>query len=133
MAVIARSGIIPVAIPPAAGLSVRSSSVTSAVMPIRLALWPAGMVYRHPSWSGFGTMPVNLSIKNAPDRVVRRLRERAERHHRSLQGELLAIIEAAVQEDRPATPAEILAEVRRLGLQTPSEAAALVRADRDDR
>ena len=45
-------------------------------------------------------MPVNLSIKNAPDRVVQRLRERAERHHRSLQGELLAIIEAAVQDER---------------------------------
>lgn len=76
-------------------------------------------------------MPLNLSIKNAPDRVVQRLRERAERHHRSLQGELLAIVEAAVQDDRPATPADILAEVRRLGLQTPSEATALVRADRD--
>ena len=78
-------------------------------------------------------MPINLSIKNAPDDVVRLLRERAERHHRSLQGELMAIIEAAVREDRPATPAEILAEVRRLGLHTPSEAAAIVRADRDAR
>jgi plasmid stability protein len=76
-------------------------------------------------------MPVNLSIKNAPNRVVQRLRERAKRHHRSLQGELLAIIEAAVQEDSAATPAEILAEVRRLGVRTPSEAIALVRADRD--
>lgn len=78
-------------------------------------------------------MAVNLSIKNAPDEVVRRLRERAERHHRSLQGELLAVIEAAVQEDRPATPAEILAEVRRLRVQTPTEAAAMIRADRDGR
>ena len=69
-------------------------------------------------------MPVNLSIKNAPDQVVQRLRERAERNHRSLQGELMAIIEAAVQEDRPSPSAEILAEVRRLGLQTPREAAA---------
>jgi hypothetical protein len=42
-------------------------------------------------------MPVNLSIKNAPDQLVQRLRERAERHHRSLQGELMAIIEAAAQ------------------------------------
>lgn len=88
---------------------------------------------RQPLWSRFGTMPVNLSIKNAPDRVVQRLRERAERHHRSLQGELLAIIEAAVQDEHPATPADILAEVRRLGLRTPSEAATLVRADRDGR
>ena len=48
-------------------------------------------------------MAVNLSIKNAPDEVVRRLRDRAARHHRSLQGELLAIIEAAVQDDGPAS------------------------------
>ena len=41
-------------------------------------------------------MPVSLSIKNAPDEVVKRLKERAERHHRSLQGELLAILEEAV-------------------------------------
>jgi antitoxin FitA len=78
-------------------------------------------------------MPVNLSIKNAPDELVRQLRERAARHHRSPQGELLAIIEAAILEDRRATPAEVLAEVRRLGLRSPSEAAALVRTDRDDR
>ncbi len=78
-------------------------------------------------------MPVNLSIKNAPDEVVRRLRLRAERHHRSLQGELLAIIEEAVQPERELTPAELLAEVRRLGLRTPAESAAIIRADRDRR
>jgi len=76
---------------------------------------------------------MNLSIKNAPDEVVHRLRQRAERHHRSLQGELLAIIEAAAREDHPATPADILAEVRRLGVHTPSESVALIRADRDAR
>ncbi len=75
-------------------------------------------------------MPVNLSIKNAPDQLVRRLRERAERHHRSLQDELRAIVEAAVQEDRFATPSEVFAKVRELGLRTPSEAAALIRAGR---
>jgi antitoxin FitA len=84
-------------------------------------------------WSRYETMPVNLSIKNAPDYVVRRLRARAERHHRSLQGELLAIIEAAAEEECRATPADVLAEIRRLGLHTPSEAAALIRADRDGR
>jgi plasmid stability protein len=78
-------------------------------------------------------LPINLSIKNAPDDVVQRLRERAERHHRSLQGELMAILEAAVREDGPAAPADILAEVRRLGVSTPSEAAAIIRADRDAR
>jgi antitoxin FitA len=76
-------------------------------------------------------MPINLSIKNAPDEVVQRLRRRAERHHRSLQGELLAIIEEAVASERELSPAELLAEVHRLGVRTPSDAAAIIRADRD--
>jgi antitoxin FitA len=78
-------------------------------------------------------MPVNLSIKNAPDHVVERLRQRAKRHRRSLERELLAIIETAVLEDQHAKATEVLAEVRRLGLQTPREATALIRADRDGR
>jgi plasmid stability protein len=72
----------------------------------------------------------DLSIRNAPNDVVERLRKRAERNHRSLQGELLAIIEAAVREERLATPREILDEVREMGLKTPSEATAIIRADR---
>ena len=43
-------------------------------------------------------MTLNLSIKNVPQAVVERLRARAERNHRSLQGELLAIVEQAAQE-----------------------------------
>jgi plasmid stability protein len=78
-------------------------------------------------------MPVNLSIKNAPDDVVRRLKARAAQHHRSLQGELLAILEEAARPQEALTPSDILAEVRRLGLTTPAEAAAMVRADRNDR
>ena len=76
-------------------------------------------------------MPVNLSIKNAPDEVVQRLRRRAARHHRSLQGELLAVIEAAVRSEQELSPAEALAEVRRLGLRTPDDSASTIRADRD--
>jgi antitoxin FitA len=75
----------------------------------------------------------DLSIKNAPNDVVKRLRRRAERNHRSLQGELLAIIEAAVREEQPATPREVLDEVRQLGLRTPGEAVAIIRADRGRR
>jgi plasmid stability protein len=78
-------------------------------------------------------MPVNLSIKNAPDHVVERLRQRAKRHRRSLERELLAIIETAAFQDQHVSATEVLAEVRRLGLQTPREAAALIRADRDGR
>jgi len=77
-------------------------------------------------------MPINRSI-NASEDIVQRLRERADWHHRSVQSELMAIIQAAVREDSRATPAEILADVRRLGLHTPREAASIVRADRDAR
>jgi plasmid stability protein len=78
-------------------------------------------------------MPVSLSIKNAPDEMVRRLKERAARHHRSLQGELMAILEDAAGTSERLTAAEVLARVRELGLSTPSEAAAMIRKDRDDR
>ena len=37
------------------------------------------------------------------------------------------------EEDARLTPAEVLAKVRRLGLATPSEAAALIRTNRDGR
>ena len=79
-------------------------------------------------------MAVNLSIKNAPDDVVQRLRERAARNHRSLQGELMAIIEDAVKEPRPARRLnidEVRARIRALGLNSPDESAAIIRADRD--
>ena len=78
-------------------------------------------------------MPVNLSIKNAPERIVRKLKKRAERNHRSLQGELMAIITAAAEERSPLTAAEILRQTRAVGLATPSDSAAIVRADRNAR
>lgn len=78
-------------------------------------------------------MPTNLSIKNAPDRIVNRLRERAKRNHRSLQGELLAIVEEAVDTRSPVTPKDILLDVRRSKLRTPAESAAIIRRDRNGR
>jgi plasmid stability protein len=41
---------------------------------------------------------MNLSIKSVPDELAEALRQRAERNHRSLQGELMAIIEQAAHE-----------------------------------
>jgi plasmid stability protein len=43
-------------------------------------------------------MPVNLSVKNVPEDLAAKLRGRAERNHRSLQGELMAILEAAASD-----------------------------------
>ena len=41
-------------------------------------------------------MAVNLSVKNVPDELAERLRRRASANRRSLQRELLSILEAAV-------------------------------------
>ncbi|HEY5635082.1 MAG TPA: hypothetical protein VIT02_15110 [Burkholderiaceae bacterium] len=40
-------------------------------------------------------MPVNLSIKNVPDALADKLRANALRNHRSLQKELLSVLERA--------------------------------------
>lgn len=77
-------------------------------------------------------MPLNLSVKNAPDEVVRRLKDRAARHHRSLQGELMVILEAAAyDEPRLLTPREVLQQVRAAGISTPASSLRLIRASRD--
>ena len=99
-------------------------------------------------------MSVNLSIKGVPEEVAQKLRERAERHHRSLQGELMAIIsEAASQQAQPAAPArrggidagtrvgwrtaeDIWAEMQRRFpgyVDKGPQAVDIIRADRDSR
>ena len=78
-------------------------------------------------------MTVNLSIKNVPEEIAERLRHRAAARHRSLQGELLAILEEAVGGDRRITIEEARRLVRDRGLATPDEAREMIRADRDAR
>lgn len=75
---------------------------------------------------------MNLSIKNVPEEVVARLRDRARSNHRSLQGELLVILEEAVG-SRRLSLAEAREQLRQLRLRTPSEATTMVREDRDGR
>lgn len=77
-------------------------------------------------------MTMNLSIKRVPEDVVQRLRDRARRNHRSLQGELMSILEESL---RPSnlTVRELREHVRRLALRTGDEATAMVRDDRDAR
>jgi antitoxin FitA len=61
-------------------------------------------------------MSVSLSIKNVPDEVVQRLRERATRHRRSLQGELLDIVEQAADQPPALAVDDIYQRVKRLRL-----------------
>lgn len=77
-------------------------------------------------------MPVNLSIKNVPDELAQRLRERAERNHRSLQRELLAILDEGAAAPR-ISPGEALERVRALGLRTRGDSDRIIREMRDGR
>jgi plasmid stability protein len=46
----------------------------------------------------------NLSIKDVPEVLAEALRQRAARNHRSLQGELMAIIERAANDGAETAP-----------------------------
>ena len=78
-------------------------------------------------------MPVNLSIKGVSDDIAEQLRARALRHHRSLQGELVAILEESVRGPKRLSPNDLLERVRDLGLRTPAESAKIIRRERDAR
>jgi plasmid stability protein len=73
---------------------------------------------------------VTLSVKNVPVELARRLKARAARNHRSLQGELLAILSEAGD---VMSIGDLAALVGRLNLHSPSESALMVREDRDGR
>lgn len=106
-------------------------------------------------------MPVNFTIRNVPDPVARALRQRAADNRRSLQQEMLALLEAAAEpgplriaEPEPstyvtaprrrgkATPVEpsgrltmeqLWQRARQLGEPSQQESTAIIRADRDAR
>ena len=52
-----------------------------------------------PFWCSIGAMP-NLTLKDVPPALHARLRARAEQHHRSLNREAIACLEAAVLAER---------------------------------
>ncbi len=80
-------------------------------------------------------MGVNLSIKNVPVEKVELLKQRAKANHRSLQGELMAIIDAAAANIATPRKFETIDELSRyvdsLGLATRDEAVQMIREDRD--
>ena len=89
-------------------------------------------------------MAVNLSIKNVPDALADRLRASAERNHRSLQGELMAILERALDGHAPVAevtvpPArklsieEVAEQARKLFPQGTPSSTGFIRAMRDGR
>lgn len=77
-------------------------------------------------------MDVSLSIKNVPEELADALRQRAARNHRSLQGELLQILEASVR-PHPFRATALWRRIEALNLTTSDEATRFIREDRDKR
>lgn len=93
----------------------------------------------------------NLSIKNVPDDVVDKLRQRAARNHRSLQGELLELICKLANEASIPAESDSRFQLSRTGTKSIEQIAAehqarwkepftqgppavdMIRADRDAR
>jgi plasmid stability protein len=75
---------------------------------------------------------VSLSIKNVSPAIAKALGERAKRHHRSIQGELMHILEEAV---RPAVrgfdPARLRRRARALGITSDTNSVDIIREWRD--
>ena len=75
-------------------------------------------------------MAVTFSIKDVPEQLADALRERARLNHRSLQGEMLAMLEAHVG-TRPFQARALWAQVKKLGVATPDGSTRMVREDRE--
>lgn len=80
-------------------------------------------------------MAVNFSVKNVPDEVADWLRARAKANHRSLQGELLAVLKMVARGPGPPkiSVEEALARIKALNFSTPDESTQIVWELRDAR
>ena len=78
-------------------------------------------------------MPVSLSIKNVPEAIVERLRDRAKRNRRSLQGELLDVVERAAQEPPILSARNVYERIKKLNLPKGPSSVGIIRKMRDAR
>jgi antitoxin FitA len=78
-------------------------------------------------------MAVSLSIKNVPEHVVKRLRQRATRNRRSLQGELLDLIERAADEVPTISARLVFERIKKLNLPAGEGSLDIIREARDAR
>lgn len=71
----------------------------------------------------------NLSVKDVPEAWAEALRQRAARNHRSLQGELMAILERALMDSMPpASPSTPMLKGQVQGWKTIAQVAAELNA-----
>ena len=78
-------------------------------------------------------MAVSLSLKDVPDDLADALRSQAKRNHRSLQGEMMHILETAVRPPRPFRALALMREIEKLGLKSETNSTDIIRRARDRR
>ena len=72
----------------------------------------------------------SLTVKNVPEEMLILLRERAKRHHRSLQGELMLILEEAIAPAKRSLE-QTQNHIAKLGLSSGDDSTGWVRELRD--
>jgi antitoxin FitA len=75
----------------------------------------------------------SLTIRDIPRPVLAKLRALATENRRSMQGEILAILEAAAADTTRMSLTQLYQYGQSLGLKTPSDSARMIREDRDGR
>lgn len=75
-------------------------------------------------------MATNLTMENVPEDILEHLRNQARRHHQSIEGEALAILEEALRPQR-LTIEDVRERLNDLHPATSDESTRIVRADRD--
>jgi plasmid stability protein len=76
-----------------------------------------------------------LHVRNVPDKLYEKLRQRAQVQHRSLSAEIIHILQEAVEHPK-RTPADILASIRQRRYFQPEtigapDSTSLLREDRE--
>ncbi len=74
-----------------------------------------------------------ITIKQVPVELLEQLRQRAKQNHRSLQGELLTILEQAIGSQERMTPLAALERARARRSATQGDSVEIIRKMRDAR
>jgi antitoxin FitA len=77
-------------------------------------------------------MPVSISLKDVPDGLADALRDQAKQNHRSVQGELMHILETAVR-PRPFRAIALMREIEKMGFTSQANSTDIIRKARDRR
>jgi plasmid stability protein len=74
----------------------------------------------------------DVLVRGIDETVLEKIKDKAKRHHRSLQAELMTIITRASQQPNPLTELELMRKIRAANTKVnKSDSADLLREDRD--